>query len=150
MYIYLHNAHKITSYGGEGCISLQDQLQFNDMKSIRGCREKSGKCMWGLLKHLNTTNNDIIRLVLATKYVYKEYHSVCPLVGIGTLPTLSRQWVCPSPQNREGRMRGRGSPHSVDWRKGLALYGLSHREIMHVEENPGNDPNLFFYQWSKN
>jgi hypothetical protein len=25
--------------------------------------------------------------------IYKEYHSVCPLVGIGTLPPLSRQRV---------------------------------------------------------
>ncbi len=32
----------------------------------------------------------------STKYVYKEYHSVCPLVGIGTLPT-PRQQLCPSP-----------------------------------------------------
>ncbi len=33
-------------------------------------------------------------------HIYLEYHSVCPLVGIGTLPTLSRQRVCPSPRNR--------------------------------------------------
>jgi hypothetical protein len=36
--------------------------------------------------------------------LYKEYHSVCPLVGIGTPQRLSGQRVCPSPQNR-----GRGT-----------------------------------------
>jgi len=30
--------------------------------------------------------------------IYKEYHSVCPLVGILSQP-LSSQRVCPSPQN---------------------------------------------------
>ncbi len=35
--------------------------------------------------------------------IYKEYHSVCPLVGIGTLPTpLSPASVPPPPQNRGG------------------------------------------------
>ncbi len=60
---------------------------------------------------------------------YKEYHSVCPLGGIGTLPVsqpLSRQRVCPSPQNRGGghtrlRVRGWESPNSDDSRKSLAL-----------------------------
>jgi len=31
------------------------------LDGIPSYREKSGKCMWGLLKHLNTTNTDIIR-----------------------------------------------------------------------------------------
>ena len=38
--------------------------------------------------------------------IYKEYHSVRPLVRIGTLPPLSRQ-----------RVRVWGSPNSGDWKK---------------------------------
>ncbi len=60
--------------------------------------------------------------------IYKEYHSVCPLVGIGTLPTpLSLASVPLPPQNRGGGVahspagRGWGSPNSDDWRKSLAL-----------------------------
>jgi hypothetical protein len=35
--------------------------------------------------------------------IYKEYHSVCPLVGIGTLPTPISPAIVPlSPQNRRG------------------------------------------------
>ncbi len=39
---------------------------------------------------------------------YKEYHSVCPLVGIGTLPTPLSSASVPLPQNRE---RGGGRAH---------------------------------------
>ncbi len=49
--------------------------------------------------------------------IYKEYHSPCPLVGIGTLPTpLSRQQGCPSPHNRG---RGDHSPASEGSRESL-------------------------------
>jgi hypothetical protein len=34
--------------------------------------------------------------------IYKEYHSVCPLVGIGTLPTPLSPASVPSPQNWGG------------------------------------------------
>jgi hypothetical protein len=51
----------------------------------------------------------------STYILYEEYHSVCPLVGIGTLPTpLSPVSVPPSPQNPrtggggETRLRVRG------------------------------------------
>jgi hypothetical protein len=65
----------------------------------------------------------------STYTVYKEYHSVCPLVGIGTLPTLLSPASVPLPQNRGGgggghtrlRMRGWGSSNSGDWRKSLTL-----------------------------
>ncbi len=59
--------------------------------------------------------------------IYKEYHSFCPLVGIGTLPTPLWPASVPLPQNRGGggggtrlRLRGWGSPNSEDWRKSLA------------------------------
>ncbi len=39
--------------------------------------------------------------------VYKEYHSVCPLVGIGTLPTPLSQRMCPFPPEPGG-----GGAHS--------------------------------------
>ncbi len=62
--------------------------------------------------------------------IYKEYHSVCPLVGIGTLPPLSRQLVCLSPRYKRGgghtrlRVRGLVSPNSDDLRKNIALYNV--------------------------
>ncbi len=40
---------------------------------------------------------------MRSKYVYKEYHSVCPLVGNGTLPTsLSPAWGPPPPPRTGG------------------------------------------------
>jgi hypothetical protein len=57
--------------------------------------------------------------------VYKEYHSVCPLVGLGTLPTPTLPASVPLPAEPGGgghtRVRGWGSPNSDDWRKSLAL-----------------------------
>ncbi len=61
---------------------------------------------------------------------YKEYHSACPLLGIGTLPTpLSPASVPLSPSPRTGGggghtrlwMRGWGSPNSDDWKESLSL-----------------------------
>jgi len=60
--------------------------------------------------------------------IYKEYHSVCSLVGIGTLPTpLSPASLLlpPEPGGGRGHTRlrvgGWGGPNSDDWRKSLAL-----------------------------
>ncbi len=58
--------------------------------------------------------------------IYKEYHSVWPLVGIGTLPTPLSPASEPLPQNRGGghtrlRVRGWGSPNSYDWKNSIAL-----------------------------
>jgi hypothetical protein len=61
--------------------------------------------------------------------IYKEYHSVCPLVGIGTLPTPLSPARLPLPPRTGGvgvtldrlRVRGWGSPNSDDWRKSLAI-----------------------------
>jgi hypothetical protein len=61
-------------------------------------------------------------------HLHKEYNSVCPLVGIGTLPTPLSPVSVPLPPETKGgggthtclRVRGWGSPNS-DWRKGLVL-----------------------------
>ncbi len=57
--------------------------------------------------------------------IYKEYHSVCPLVEIGTLPPpLSPASVPPVPKDGGAHSpagEGWGSPNSDDWRKSLAL-----------------------------
>jgi hypothetical protein len=37
--------------------------------------------------------------------IYKEHHSVCPLVGIGTLQPFSRQRVCAPPPGSKGGAR---------------------------------------------
>jgi hypothetical protein len=64
-------------------------------------------------------------------YIYTEYHSVCPLVGIGILPYSLASECAPSPGTKGGgghtrlRLRSWGSPNFDDWRKGLALCLLS-------------------------
>ncbi len=72
-------------------------------------------------------------------HTYQEYHSVCPLVGIGTLPPPLSSASVPLPPEPKGggghtcvRVRGWGSPNSNDWRKSLALcllcgYALNYR-----------------------
>ncbi len=62
--------------------------------------------------------------------IYIDYHSVCPLVGIVTLPTPLSPASVPLPPEWGGghtrqRVRGWGSPNSDDWRKSLALCLLS-------------------------
>jgi hypothetical protein len=59
--------------------------------------------------------------------IFTEYHSVCPLVGIGTLPPPYLASECaPPPGTKEWgghtrlRVRGWGSQNSDDWRKSLA------------------------------
>ncbi len=79
--------------------------------------------------------------------IYKEHQSVCPRVGIGTLPTPLLQASVsspnsPPPRPKGGgharlRLRGWGSPNPDDWRKGLALcllcgYTLPHRKAVLV------------------
>ncbi len=62
--------------------------------------------------------------------IYTEYHGLCPLVGIGTLPTHLTPASVPLPPEPKGRghtrlqVRGWGSPNADDWRKSLALYLL--------------------------
>jgi hypothetical protein len=71
-------------------------------------------------------------------YIYKEYHSICTLVGIGTLPTpLSpvASKCAPPPEPGGGvhtrlRVRGWGSPNSDDWRKSLALCVLDTKKYI--------------------
>ncbi len=76
-------------------------------------------------------SNSCLKPVITTyMYMYVEYHSVFPLVGIGTpspLPQIKR--VCPPPPNQRwgggahspGGGREWGSPKSDDWRNSLAL-----------------------------
>jgi hypothetical protein len=54
-------------------------------------------------------------------HIYLEYHSVCPLVRIGT-PPHPHPLASVSPRNQG--VRGWGSPNSDDWRKSLALFLL--------------------------
>ncbi len=60
-------------------------------------------------------------------YIYKEYHSVCPLVGIGTPPPPLPLTSVSLPLESKGggahfpACEGWGSPDSDDWRKSLAL-----------------------------
>jgi hypothetical protein len=68
--------------------------------------------------------------------IYLEYHSVCPLVGIGTLPTHLSPASVPLSQEAGAhtrlRVRGWGSPNSDDWRKSLALCLLcaAHSQVL--------------------
>ncbi len=62
-------------------------------------------------------------------HIFIEYHSVCPLVGIGNLPPPFSPASVPLPGTNGGgggvhtrlRVRGWGSPNSYDGRKSLAL-----------------------------
>ncbi len=59
-------------------------------------------------------------------YMYLEYHSVCPLVRIGTTHPLLPQASVSLPRNQRGgahspAVRGWERPNSDDWRKSLAL-----------------------------
>jgi hypothetical protein len=54
----------------------------------------------------------------STYCIYKEYHSVCPLVDIGTHPPP----LSPGGGGHTRmRVRGWGNPNFDDWRKSLAL-----------------------------
>jgi hypothetical protein len=60
-------------------------------------------------------------------HIYLEYHSVCPLVRIGTPHPLSRKRECylPDPTGGGGTYspagEGAGGPNSDEWRKSLVL-----------------------------
>jgi len=86
----------------------------------------------GLLAYRNHLLFITANIALSHKVrIYKEYHSVCPLfgIGLGLSHPLSRQRVCPSPPNKGGRggtiacgwgVREVPIP-SDEWRKSLAL-----------------------------
>jgi hypothetical protein len=75
---------------------------------------------------------NVLRESLSHKVlIYKEHHSVFPLVRIGTPPTplpLASVPLPPGPKGGGGhtrlRLRGWGSPNSDDWKKSLALWLL--------------------------
>jgi hypothetical protein len=71
-------------------------------------------------------NKFSLTFITIAKYVYiKSTTAYVPSSEMGLSQPLSRQRVCPFPQNRGGahllRVRGWGSPNSDDWRKSLAL-----------------------------
>ncbi len=93
-----------------------------------------------------------IHISISTNYVYTgtkviytyylEYHSVCPLVEIGTPPPLSRKRVChPPPEPKGGggthapAGEGMGGPNSDDWRKSLALCLVCVCTVHGIENN---------------
>jgi hypothetical protein len=72
-------------------------------------------------------------------HIYLEYHSVCPLVRIGTPHPFSYGRVCP-PEPKRGRahspaMEGWVTPNADDWRKILAL-SLPCGRLQHMYHGP--------------
>jgi hypothetical protein len=67
----------------------------------------------------------LLLMCYTTKYINIKSTVYVPSSKLGLSQPLSRQRVCPSPQNRGGhtrlRVRGWGSPNSGDRRKSLAL-----------------------------
>jgi hypothetical protein len=51
---------------------------------------------------VNHTGNFRPQWPYSTKYIYKEYHSLCPLVGIGTLPSPPSPASVPLPPDPKG------------------------------------------------
>ncbi len=86
--------------------------------------------------------------------IYKEYHSVCPLVGIGTLPTPLSPASVPLPPELGGgghtrlRLRGCGSPNSDDFRKAehsdYSVIFLHRSSKFHTKNLTVKAPNLTF------
>jgi hypothetical protein len=94
---------------------------------------------------------------LSSKYIYKEYHSVCSIVGIGTLPPPLSPASVPLPPEPKGgghtrlRVRGWGSPNSDDWRKSLAHSpagdGLAESQLQRLETKLSILPTLWASGW---
>jgi hypothetical protein len=64
--------------------------------------------------------------------IYEEYHSVCPLVGLGTLPTSLSPASVPLPQNRGG-----GGAHSP------AGEGLGESQFRRLQKKLSTLPTLW-------
>jgi hypothetical protein len=87
-----------------------------------------------LIKLITKLYNSFVKFLLKiTKYctytVYLEYHSVFPLVGIGTPYPLSRTRVCPTPrnQNRGGGLHTRLRLRGGD---GESQFGRQERKLL--------------------
>ncbi len=118
------------------------ELNFSGLGAIRDYNRWSLYVIWwttivhcSFKRQFHETTWDFLPWMEGPRYKvskYKEYHNVCPLVGIGTPPPLSRKLVCPTapPPRNQGRGahspagEGWGSPNSDDWRKNLALCQL--------------------------
>ncbi len=75
--------------------------------------------------------------IAQSTYIIKSTTVYVPSSELGLSQHLSRQRVCPSPQNRGGGhtrlpLRGWGSPNSDDWRKSLALCLLCAVHYIHA------------------
>ncbi len=70
---------------------------------------------------------------IVTKLVHIEYHSVCPLVGIGTLPLPLPQASVPLPPGTKG-----GKAHSPRGE------GLGESQFRRLEKKPNTLPTLWF------
>jgi hypothetical protein len=84
-------------------------------------------------------------------YEYLEYHSVCPLVRIGTPSTPSPASECARPPGTKGGTYSAageavGGPNSDDWRKGLVICLLC---VLHYLKEPISFINLLpiFYTY---
>jgi hypothetical protein len=112
-------------FGGRGCDDMTLVPREREEGRLANCRRENFE--WWLIESpadMETDDNHKVRL-------YKEYHSVCPLVRIGTLPTPLSPASVPLPPEpglggRHTRLwrlwvRGWRSPNSDDWRKNLEL-----------------------------
>jgi hypothetical protein len=83
--------------------------------------------------------------------IYKEYHSVCPLVGTGTLPSPSFASECVPPPGTKGggahspAGKGLGESQFRRLEKGLALCLLC-VSMVHAE-NPGEDSYFLYFNF---
>jgi hypothetical protein len=76
---------------------------------------------------------------LQSTYIYKEYHSVCPLVGIGTLPTPLSPASVSLPPRTGGR--GGGGAHSP------AGEGLRDSQYRRLEKKLNTLPQCLLCAW---
>jgi hypothetical protein len=114
--------YRLFCTGGINPSDPWNPLDNRDNGAMVFCRDKIGQ----YVKH--------------TKYVYIKSTTVyVPSSELGLSQPLSRQRVCPSPQNRVWggghtrlRVRGWGSPKADDWRKSYLLCGKTDMEFLDI------------------
>ncbi len=107
-------------------LSFVRNNNFSDMTEIACCgpNKLTEDIIWPGIQAFSSKSRS--KLEIFTKYVYIKSPTVCPLVGIGTLPTPLSPASVPLPPEPGGghtrlRLRGWGSPNSEDWIKSLGL-----------------------------